>query len=676
MSQLFQFKSAVIPSIEYTGDDYTYIITNIAWTNIDIDTIKFDQLLDIVGKVNAGDLYALRRTKLFDALDVKLGTDVSGNFAPTIAGKVTDWDILNSEYVETDNVRIRKISVKDSSKKDAIQYDALNAELTVDLSSIGGNEGFVCIRDVRPTDTAENVYKSVTSSDELVVDECIATTSALTVSVMAITGALSLKPEWIKVNDQEVTMVQHTVENLWIGEIELADAGATIIAEHAEGATDQCLVTYLPRPIIQSVIFTGDYPAVGQTHYHYNQNVTIEITSNSVIFAAEILDVDGFDALQPRSYVAANDDFITNTVIQIAGKTEYSNDGQSTGKVWVRIQDQYGSWSEPFNSNAGNPNVDHVSVIKLDSDIPVITIDSIDYPGTTQQALKSVEQAEILYTHSNTESIEVDPVGVELTTSTPIIVPGSPIYVNRSSGGYNITTNNIRITGIKTSNNTSSFIEGCVFIANDTPTITLTGTHASTRLRSGGNNGTSVQNYQVAINSDQKLIGNPEVDPEPSAGAFVGAWVPNIANTVFTRNIQIHDSITRDEYTFTLSGVVNLAGLPTSVITSGANYKVGGFVSRSGTFADETAYVDIGVNASGLSNLTKLIVTIGGVSCTYTDDTNDVYYVFGANHIITMVSTGDPNVSLSTGNALRINEENTVEANSTGGLPYIIEELA
>lgn len=667
MSQLFQFKSAVIPSIEYTGDDYTYIITNTAWTNIDIDTIKFDQLLNIVGKVNAGDLYALRRTKLFDALDVKLGTDVSGNFAPTIAGKVTDWDILNSEYVETDNVRIRKISVKDSSKKDAVQYDALNAELTVDLSSIGGNEGFVCIRDVRPTDTAENVYKSVTSSDELVVDECIATTSALTVTVMAITGALSLKPEWVKVNGQEVTMVQHTVENLWIGEIELADAGATIIAEHAEGATDQCLVTYLPRPIIQSVIFTGDYPAVGQTHYHFDEDISVEITADSLIYAVDIL--APFGSVQTQSFTTT-----PALTVTVEGKTINTVDGATTAGVWVRIQDQYGAWSEPFYSNAGNPNVDHVSVINLDSDIPVITIDSIDYPGT-QQALKLVEQAEILYTHSNTESIEVDPVGAELTTSTPVVVPGSPIYVNRSSGDYNITTNNIRITGIKTSNNTSSFIEGCVFIANDTPTITLTGTHASTRLRSGGNNGTSVQNYQVAINSDQKLIGNPEVDPEPSAGVFVGAWVPNIANTVFTRNIQIHDSVTRDEYTFTLSGVVNLAGLPTSVITSGANYTVGGFVSRSGTFAAQTAYEDIGVNASDLSNATKLIVTISGVSGTYAGSTTNVPYTSG-NHIFTIVDTGTPTAWNATGNALRINETNTVSANTTGLLPYTIEELA
>ena len=106
MSQLFQFKSTTATSIEYSGSDYLYIINNIAWTSIDIDTIEFGQLLDIVGKVNNGALYALRRTRLFDALDVKLGTDVSGNYAPIIQGIVNEWN--RTEYEENSDAPIKE----------------------------------------------------------------------------------------------------------------------------------------------------------------------------------------------------------------------------------------------------------------------------------------------------------------------------------------------------------------------------------------------------------------------------------------------------------------------------------------------------------------------------------------------------------------------------------------
>ena len=110
MSQLFQFKSATVPSFQYEGADYLYVITNTHWVSIDIDTIDFGQLLDIVQKVNTGELYALRRTRLFDALDVKLGTDVSGNFTPTLEAKTDEWNTETQQYETTDSLRFRKLS--------------------------------------------------------------------------------------------------------------------------------------------------------------------------------------------------------------------------------------------------------------------------------------------------------------------------------------------------------------------------------------------------------------------------------------------------------------------------------------------------------------------------------------------------------------------------------------
>lgn len=676
MSQLFQFKSATVPSIEYAGDEYLYIITNIGWTNIDIDTIDFGQLLDIVGKVNAGDLYALRRTRLFDALDVKLGTDVSGNFAPTIAGKTEEWDELNEEYVAEDNLPVRKISARDSKKQNIVSYNEVDRELSFNFEEIGKGGGFVCITDVQPAVEEENTFVSQSSSDELVVEEVVVSNTNVLVTVLAITGSESLKPAWVRVNGEDVTLSMHTTENLWTGTIELENCGTLITAEHAEGSTDECVVIYQPRPEVTSVVFVGDYPAVGQTHYHYDQNVTIEIESDSIIFEAEILNIDSSDALQPQSYVSENNDFTANTTIQIVGKTAHSNDGPSSGGVWVRVRDQYGAWSNPFFSDADNNGIDHVNIINLDSDEPQIVVSDITYP-IGQQALKADEQAEIIYFYDYTESLTVTALTSELNILTPTPAVGASILVEMTSGTYNITNNNVRITGIKTSNDTSAYVDTCVYIANSAATIAMTGVHTSSRLRSGGNNGTSTQSYQVVVTSNQRLLSTPDVQPEPSAGVLSALTPSNVGTGQnFTGNIQVHDSITRNSYNFTLeSPAVNLAGVETTTISFGDLYTIGGFVSRSGTFDAGVAYDDIGVNVSGLNNATKLVVTISAVSGTYAANTTNVNYSSG-NHVFTVVSTGSPTVFDATGNALRINEANTVGANTTGLLPYTIEELA
>ena len=368
MSQLFQFKSATVPTITYEGDDYVYIITNTDWATIDIDTIDFGQLLDIVQKVNTGELYALRRTRLFDALDVKLGTDVSGNYAPTITGKTEEWDVDTQAYITTDDLRVRKISAKDSKKQDIVSYNEVDRELSFNFEEVGKSGGFVCITAVQPVIEGENTFASQSSSDGLVVEEVVVSNTNVLVTVLAITGSESLKPAWVRVNGEDVALSMHTTENLWTGTIELADCGTLITAEHSEGSTDECVVVYSPRPTVTSVVFTGSYPAVGQTHYHYDQDVTIEIESDSVIFGAEILDIDGWDALQPQAYMSENNDFTANTTIQVVGKTEYSNDGPSSGGVWVRVRDQYGAWSDPLFSNASNSSVNHVNIIYLDSD--------------------------------------------------------------------------------------------------------------------------------------------------------------------------------------------------------------------------------------------------------------------------------------------------------------------
>ena len=725
MSQLFQFKSATATSIEYAGAGYLYIINNIAWTNIDIDSIDFGQLLDIVGKVNNGEIYALRRTRLFDALDVKLGTDVSGNYAPSIAGKISEWN--GNEYEESDDLQIRKINVIDSKDINIVSYDEdqkqlnfnfselsgsieleLDSEpgkikklvvendnddvfsyndidniLTFNMGGINGKEGFVCITNIQAVNPSENIGNKIYTSNGKVLEQATGNATNINVSVLAITGKKSLKPSWVRVNGLDVTLTQHTVENLWVGNLDITvstlengvdDSPHYIItAEHSEGAIDTAKLYPEPKPVIDSVIFLGDYPlsSTGQTAYTVDRPVQIEVNSLDDFVQVEIVS-DSNNACKPQ----LTPTFSPTTTKTITGVTAGAN---ATRGVKLKIKNATGTWSDIFDSSVVGI-IDHVNIINLDDNTPTFAVDSIVYPGT-QQALKNTEQAEVLYMYTNTEEIEVQSIGADLDIVTPNPGVGDQILVDRSlsGSGYNISSNNLRIIAKKLTNDTSLTVDTIVQIADSVPLLTLSGIHTTTRLRSGGNNGTSQQSYAVVINSNQRLQNTPTLTPGSGGGILtLSSWVGSNAGDGMQysgKDLQVHDSMTRGSYEYEISGVLNLAGRETTLITSGKDYTIGGFVSRSGTFDAGVAYDDIGVNVSGLNNAAKLLVTISAITGTYVENTTDSNYISG-NHIFTIVSTGSPTVFDQTGNAIRINEPNTVASNTTGLLPYTIEELA
>lgn len=728
MSQLFQFKSATATSIEYSGSDYLYIINNIAWTSIDIDTIEFGQLLDIVGKVNNGALYALRRTRLFDALDVKLGTDVSGNYAPTIQGIVNEWNGI--EYEENSDAPIKRIKVFDSKETNIIQYDEIEKELTIDLAEVSGSidfisdtetgkmntleitndessvftydslskkvtfdvsginskNGFVCIRNIQASNTSENIGVTQYTSNNLVVEKAVGNATNVTVTVLAITGKDSLKPEWVRVNGQNVTLTQHTTENLWTGTVAISLMGLitggddfphyVVTAEHSEGSIDTAKVYPEPAPVVATATFVGNYPlSPTQTSYSAGRSISVTVTSADPFVQVEIVNDAGNACVQQMSTV-----FASTTTKTISALTA---SGVGSRGVKLRIKNATGTWSNVFDSSSQG-TTDHLHKIVLDNVLPTFSIASIGYPAS-QQALKLTEQAEVFYSQTGTQEIQVAGIGTDLTITTPSPAVGAQILLNRNAAGstYNISSNNFTITAKRLTNDTSVSVSGIVQIAAVAPTITLIGTHTMSRLRSGGaaGTGTSAQTYPITIASDQRLQASPVLTPGVGGGSLTGtSWTAtNIGSgTQYSgRSLSVSDSLTRNTYTFTISSVINLAGLTTSAISGGTEtYIIGGFVARNLTFDSQTAFDDIGVRVSGFNNALKLVVTINAVPGTYVEDTDDVYYSSG-NHIYTIVDTSDPNTHSSTGNAIRLNEPNTVGSNTTQtGLPYTIEELA
>lgn len=724
MTQIFQFKSATVPLIEYAGDGYLYQITNTGWTLIDIDSIEFGQMLDLVSKVNTSQLYVISRVKLFDALELKLGSELSANSAPAIKGDISNWNGLSYDVV-TDG-QVKKVIVKDSKHQDIVQYNEISGELSIDLEEvsngtdvasedvslgmfhkinikgegitasvdplditgdtvlIGVNNkaGFVCITDVTPTNITDNVSSKMYDDSNIALTDCRSSTANVDVEVLAVTGLQTLKPE-VVVNGGLVTLTQHTTENLWKGTISrVLVVGTTpgeypITATHSEGNSDSAIVYLETPPAVISAAYTGTYPVGGQTSYVGGRTVNFTVTADKEFTHLEVVaDADcglAYKAINPPESIAPFTEYLTRTGNGIS--VAVATDAVYTKHLKVRVKNANttNAWSTAFTTIG---TTDHTNFIKLDSRLPVATIGTIAYPGT-QKALKGTESVTSMpVTYTNVEQIAITSPNGELTVGGTI--GGASVTATRIDPGlaYNYTAPNVSILAKRLTNDTQSTSTAVVFTANDAPTITMS-VNSGQRLRSGGNNGTSIQSYTVTLSAaPQRLNIAPTVVASGGDLISTPAWTSANNGITWTKTIKISDGDTRGAKTFNTLLATNLAGVTQNVIDTGEDYEIGGFVSRSGTFPATTAYVDIGVAASGFNNANKIIATIGNVACTYAGDTTDVTYVFGENHTITMVSTASPNTSLATGNALRINEADTVGSNSTGGLPYTIEELA
>lgn len=681
MTQIFQFKSATVPLIEYAGDGYLYQITNTGWTLIDIDSIEFGQMLDLVSKVNTSQLYVISRVKLFDALELKLGSELSANLAPSIKGDISDWNGLSYDVV-TDGP-VKKVIVKDSKHQDIVQYNEISGELSIDLEGVNNKAGFVCITDVTPTNITDNVSSKMYDDSNIALTDCRSSTVNVDVEVLAVTGLQTLKPE-VVVNGGLVTLTQHTTENLWKGTISrVLVVGTTpgeypITATHSEGNSDSAIVYLETPPAVISAAYTGTYPVGGQTSYVGGRTVNFTVTADKAFTHLEVVaDADcglAYKAINPPESIAPFTEYLTRTGNGIS--VAVATDAVYTKHLKVRVKNANttNAWSTAFTTIG---TTDHTNFIKLDSRLPVATIGTIAYPGT-QKALKGTESVTSMpVTYTNVEQIAITSPNGELTVGGTI--GGASVTATRIDHpglAYNYTAPNVSILAKRLTNDTQSTSTAVVFTANDAPTITMS-VNSGQRLRSGGNNGTSIQSYTVTLSAaPQRLNIAPTVVASGGDLISTPAWTSANNGITWTKTIKISDGDTRGAKTFNTLLATNLAGVTQNVIDTGEDYKIGGFVSRSGTFPATTAYVDIGVQASGFDNANKIIATIGNVACTYAGDTTDVTYVFGENHTITMVSTASPNTSLATGNALRINEADTVGSNSTGGLPYTIEELA
>ena len=468
--------------------------------------------------------------------------------------------------------------------------------------------GFVAITDITPTSPGDNVGSKVKTDDNNVLQSCTSSTTAITVSVLAVTGS-TFKPV-VDINGTAATLTRNTLTDVWQGTAAITLTGAspyTVTATHSDGAIDTATVTYESSPIINSMTFSKAYPNAinGQTEHAAGQKLDLTITSPTLFKAVEVIYSNGLTATTAIG-ITEIDDTLTHTLeVTVADQGSYGTGAPLILPAKARIRNLNGTWSNVFSSSDfGGTNGTHI--LALNNTRPVVTAGVITYPAS-QFALKGTEQATVAATYTNVDSVLWTSAS-QLTVNAPTVMGN--VVVNRLAGGYNIGTTNLTATAQRVANATTSTTNVVVWIADDNPVITKT--LPAARLRSG----VSAQNHVITLGSDQRLIsiamGAGTITGD-AAGTFSGSWATVNNGLTNTRTLVVADSDPKGTATFTGLSAINLAGKEVTTVTTNLDYVLGGFTQRTLTFplwdANQIREVAIGTDVVDVTKLVAFNVT-------------------------------------------------------------------
>ena len=464
-----------------------------------------------------------------------------------------------------------------------------------------GSQGFVAITDITPTSPGDNVGSKVKTDDNNVLQSCTSSTTAITVSVLAVTGS-TFKPV-VDINGTAATLTRNTLTDVWQGTAAITLTGAspyTVTATHSDGATDTATVTIEAAPVVSSVLFSNAYSqGAGQTEHAAGQTLDLTITSPTLFDAVEVIYTNGLTATTAVGITEIADTLTHTLEVTVADQGSYGTGAPLILPAKARIRNLNGTWSNVFSSSDfGGTNGTHI--LALNNTRPVVTAGVITYPAS-QFALKGTEQATVAATYTNVDSVLWTSAS-QLTVNDPTVMGN--VVVNRLAGGYNIDTTNLTATAQRVANATTSTTNVVVWIADTNPVITKT--LPAARLRSG----VDAQNHVITLGSDQRLIsiamGAGTITGD-AAGTFSGSWATANNGLTNTRTLVVADSDPKGTATFTGLSAINLAGKEVTTVTTDLDYVLGGFVTRTVTFplwdGGAIRIVDIGTDVLDTAKL-------------------------------------------------------------------------
>jgi len=171
------------------------------------------------------------------------------------------------------------------------------------------------------------------------------------------------------------------------------------------------------------------------------------------------------------------------------------------------------------------------------------------------------------------------------------------------AGTYNISTDNFTVSANRAANDADSINSTVVWIAAVAPTLTVV--NPASRLRSGGNDGTSAQSHTITIQSNQRLQAAPTLVKD-TGGTWLGTGFSfSAAATSFTRSLQVHDNDSKGTYNWGAISGTGLAGLTQTTNSGATQYVLGGFVVRTISVAAFGWQSNINVEVSDYNKLSS-----------------------------------------------------------------------
>lgn len=413
--------------------------------------------------------------------------------------------------------------------------------VVTDVASVGGTTSLKVYQD-----TGNTVLRSVTSSTAAVL--------------------ISLKASYPKVvvNGVPATLTVSADGGHYSGSVAATVATGDIpvqvlVPNGHLGTHDIVTITVNTPPVILTLAFSGGYPGA-QTELKAGDTFTVVGTTDKPTVGLQFQD---FEAGQfSVTTFGSTTSFSTTLTVADRGNVVQSLRGQA------KARDATGAYGPAFTTT---------STVQVNNLHPTLTFGTITYPAT-QFALKNSETAGIAVTTANLDSIIYDSPNAQLSVAAPTVI-ASPKTVTRIAGSYNVSVNNFRGIATRNANAATTTSQTVIAIAHVAPT--LTATTPAARLRSGGNNGTSLQSHTITLTSDQQLQAAPSMSAGAS-GTFIGSFTGG--PLVYTRTLQVHDNDAKGTFTWTSILGTGLAGLTTTSVVN-PNYVLGGFVPRTLTFA-------------------------------------------------------------------------------------------
>jgi hypothetical protein len=399
-------------------------------------------------------------------------------------------------------------------------------------------------------------------------------------------------------------------------------------------------------PEILTLQFSGDYPG-SQTELKAGDTFQIIGTTDVPCHGVKIL---GPGIYADSACVEETFAFVADTQFSISGTIADQGTTAVLRPSYLQARDVSGLYGGVRSTNEGGGGVDKVNVVRCNNRYPTLTFGTITYP-LTQGALKGSETATVAVSSSDVDLITYTSPTSELSITNPF-TDESLKTVQRISGTYNDSTNNLRAIIQRLANAAQATVEEVVVIANVASSISVY--EPLVRLLSGGENGSFEQDHTITLIMDQ-LVQSASVDADTGGGIFQGAW----GGSGYSRQraLRISDSLTKGVYTWQNPQVLNLSGLTTTSITGDTIYTIGGFVTHRIFFSSFARMSWIGTNVSNVSKLQ--CVDIGEQSFSYEgvkrDDGDNTY---------TIVDSGG-NLD-SNGDYIYINDKAWCDQNSSG----------